>query len=408
MTFLLAGGPQGDVFVGRKAELAGLADVLARARQGEPWLVTIEGESGVGKTALARRSLTPSSGLITLWARADPSEADFEYGLIGQLLRGVDRQALARYPLLAGEVVRSSPFAVGVQLLGIIGELQRAGPVVLVIDDVQWADRRSVEALSFAFRRLSVDAVAVILIVRGDRDQLDATTRRMLLSVAQQRRIVLPGLSVTDVAPLAAALGAGPLGSGAIRRLHDRTGGHTLYLRTVLSDHEGLERLDRETAVVPASLAAAIGDQLAGLPAPTRAVLEMMATVNGQVPLALLGEAAGVPEPTAAIEPAARAGLADLSPDEPTRPVAIRHALQRDAIYGGMTAGRRRELHARAVTIVDEASGWAHRVASLDRPDESLAAQLELLASSEAATGRLALAATHLLWASDISPARAE
>ena len=407
MTFPLAGGPEGGVFVGRKAELAGLADVLARARQGEPWLVTIEGESGVGKTALARRSLAPSAGLISLWARADPSEADFEYGLIGQLLRGADPQVLARYPLLAGDAVRSSPFAVGVQLLGILGELQRAGPVALVIDDVQWADRRSIEALSFAFRRLSVDAVAVILIVRGDRDQLDAPARRMLLSVAQRRRIVLPGLSVNDVAPLAAALGAGPLGSDAIRRLHDRTGGHTLYLRTVLSDREGLERLDREMAVVPASLAAAIGDQLAALPAPTRALLEMMAAVNGRVPLGLLGEAASVAEPTAAIEPAVRAGLADLPPDEPTRPVAIRHALQRDAIYTGMTPGRRRELHARAVTIVDEASGWAHRVASLDRPDESLSAQLERLASGEAASGHLGLAATHLLWASDISPARA-
>src|SRR5215471_4089045 len=230
MTFLLAGGPEGDVFVGRKAELAGLADVLARSRQGEPWLVTIEGESGVGKTALARRALAPSPGLIALWARADPSEADFEYGLIGQLLRGVDRQVLARYPLLAGDVATSSPFAVGVQLLGIIGELQGAGPVALVIDDVQWADRRSVEALSFAFRRLSVDAVAVILIVRGDRAQLDAPTRRMLLSVAQRRRMVLSGLSVNDVAPLAAGLGAGTLAAGAIQRLHDRTGGHTLYL----------------------------------------------------------------------------------------------------------------------------------------------------------------------------------
>ena len=109
VTFLLAGGPEGDVFVGRKAELARLADALARVRQGEPWLVTIEGESGVGKTALARRSLASSAGLIALWARADPDEADLEYGLIGQLLRGVDRRVLARYPLLAGDVVRSCP-----------------------------------------------------------------------------------------------------------------------------------------------------------------------------------------------------------------------------------------------------------------------------------------------------------
>src|SRR5262249_31490212 len=88
--------------------------------------------------------------------------------------------------------------------------------------------------------------------------------------------------------------------------------------------------------------------------------------------------------------------------------VVIRHALQRDAIYAGMTADRRPELHPRAITLVDEASGWAHRVAALDRPDEDLAAQLESLAGGEAASGRLALAATHLRWASDISPGRAD
>jgi len=407
VTFLLAEGPEEDVFVGRAAELDRLADVVARVRRGQPWLVTIEGESGVGKTALARRSLASSSGLTVLWAWADLGEADAEYGIIGQLVRGVDRQMLARYPLLAGDAVRSSPFAVGAQLLGMVGDQQGAGPVALVIDDVQWADRRSVEALSFVLRRLSVDAVAVILIVRGDRDQLDASARRMLLSAAHRRRISLSGLNVDDVAPLAAALGAGPLDSDAIWRLHDRTGGHTLYLRTVLSDTEGLERLGRDTAAVPASLAAAIGDQLATLPASARSLLEMLAVVNGPVPLALLGEAAGVAEPSAAIEPTVRAGLADLPAGEPTRPVVIRHALQRDAIYAGMTPDRRRELHARAVTLVDEASGWAHRVAALDRPDESLAAELEGLAGGEAASGRLALAATHLRWAADISPARA-
>jgi DNA-binding CsgD family transcriptional regulator len=415
VTFVRAGGPEEDVFIGRKAELAQLADVVALVRQSQPWLVTIEGESGVGKTALARHSLASSTGLTALWARADPSEADLDYGIIDQLLRGVDRRVLARYPLFAGGVVESSPFAVGAQLLGIIGDQQGAGPVVLVIDDVQWADRRSVEALSFTFRRLSVDAVAAILVVRGDRDQLDEPTHRMLLSVAQRRQIFLSGLSVDDVAPLAVALGAGPLGSDAVRRLHDRTGGHTLYLRMVLSDTEGLERLGRETvaipaslAAVPASLAAAIGDQLAALPAPTRSLLEMLAVVNGQVPLVLLGGTAGVEKPSAAIEPAIRAGLADLSADEPTRPVGIRHGLQRDAIYVGMTADRRRELHARAVTLVDEPSRWAHRVASLDRPDDALGAQLERLASGEAASGRLALAARHLQWASEISRARVD
>ena len=408
MNSFLAGGPEADVFVGRETELARLTDVVVRVRQGQPWLVTIEGESGIGKTALARHALASSTGLTALWARADPSEADLGYGIVEQLLRGVDRRALAGYPLLAGGVVESSPFAVGAQLLGVVGGQQADGPVALVIDDVQWADRRSVEALSFMFRRLSVDAVMVILVIRGDRDQLDESVRRMLVSVAQRRHISLSGLSVDDVAPLAAALGAGPLGADAIGRLHDRTGGHTLYLQTLLSDSEGSERLGREAIAVPPSLTAAIGDQLAVLSAPTRSLLEMLAVVNRSMSLALLGGAAGAEQPSAAIEPAVRAGLVDLSSDEPSRPVVIRHALQRDAIYALLTAERRRELHARAVALVDEASAWAHRVASLESPDEDLAAQLERLAGDEAATGRLALAATHLRWASDISPARAD
>jgi DNA-binding CsgD family transcriptional regulator len=407
VTFLLAGGPGQDVFVGRAAELARLADVIAQVRHGQPWLVTIEGESGVGKTALAWRCLAAAAGLTVLRARADPGEADLDYGVIGQLVRGVDRPALARYPLLAGAAAGTSPFAVGAQLLGLLGEVQGAGPVAVVIDDVQWADRRSVEALSFTFRRLSVDAVAVIVIVRGNRDQLDDPARRMLRSVARQHRVVLAGLTMGDVEPLAAALGTGPLGAEAVRRLHDRTGGHALYLRTMLADAEGVERLAGERAGLPASLAAAIGDQLAALPGPARQLLELLAVVDGPVPLALLGGAAGVAQPSAAIGPAIRAGLADLPPGDPARPAVIRHALQRDAIYAGLALDRRRELHARAVTLVDEARGWAHRVAALDRPDEGLAGELEALAAREAAAGRLALAGTHLQWAADISPARA-
>ena len=408
MAFLLTAGPEDDTFVGRAAERAELSDVLARARQGEPWLVSIEGESGVGKTALARRAIWSSTSLTPLWARADPSEADLDYGVIQQLVRGADRSLLARYPLLDADAGAASPFAVGAQFLGLVGDLQRAGLVALAIDDVQWTDRRSAEALSFTFRRLSVDAVAVIATIRGDHDQLAPATHRMLLSVGRRRRIFLSGLAVDDVAPLAAALGASELDSAAINDLHSRTGGHALYLRTVLSDAEGLARLRQEEAAVPASLAATIADQLTALPTATRSLLELLAVVNAGVPLALLGNAAEVDQPSASIQPALRAGLADLRTDEPTRPVRIRHALQRDALYAGLTAQRRRELHARAVTLVDAGSGWGHKVASLDHPDESLAAELEQLAIDGAASGHLALAARHLRWASDISPAQAD
>ena len=78
-----------DVFVGRAAELARVAEVVARGRGGQPWLVAIEGEPGVGKTALARRILAGAGAadLKVLSARADQAEADLDFGLVDQLLR---------------------------------------------------------------------------------------------------------------------------------------------------------------------------------------------------------------------------------------------------------------------------------------------------------------------------------
>ncbi len=110
--------------------------------------------------------------------------------------------------------------------------------------------------------------------------------------------------------------------------------------------------------------------------------------------------------PSVAIEAAVAAGLVDWWPQEASCPVALRHALQREAIYAGIAAARRRVLHARAASFVDEATAWGHRVASLDHPDEALAAALEEVAVRDTAGGHLPLAATHLLWAAEISPTR--
>ncbi len=145
----------------------------------------------------------------------------------------------------------------------------------------------------------------------------------------------------------------------------------------------------------PRSVAAAVGEYLRVLPAETRAIVEMLAVLNLRVPLAQLGLAAEAGSPCAAIEPAVASGLMAWWPEEPTCPVEIRLPLVRDAIYAGIGAARRHVLHARAALLVSESASWAHRVAALDHPDEDLAAQL-------------ALAATHLRWASDLSPARAD
>jgi DNA-binding CsgD family transcriptional regulator len=177
-------------------------------------------------------------------------------------------------------------------------------------------------------------------------------------------------------------------------------------LRTLLSEGSDVDPRDPGRLALPRPVAAAIGDQLWALPLDTRVILEMLAVLNLRIPIAQLSQAAVVESPSAAIEPAVISGLVDWWPEEPTCPVEIRHPLIRDAIYARITATQRHMLHARAAAMVSEPASWEHRVAALERPDEGLAGQLESLAGDEIADGRLALAATHLLWASDISPAR--
>jgi DNA-binding CsgD family transcriptional regulator len=396
-----------DVFVGRAAELARIAEVVSRVAAGQPWLVAIEGDPGVGKTALARRALTQAADLRVLSARAGQAETDLDFGLVDQLLRAAGDPG--RSDLRAGGAgLPASSFAVGARLLEVVGEQQATGPVAIVIDDLQWADRRSVEALTFTLRRLSVDPVLAVMVYRGSRGRLDEAARRMLASVENRLHLPLGGLGQDDVAALAAALTAGPLDGESVRWLHQRTGGHPLYLCTLFSDGFDFDPRAPGRLALPRSLAAAIGDHLRVLPSQTRAILEMLAVLNLRLPLAQLGQAAEADSPSAAIEPAVASGLADWWPEEPSCPVEIRHQVVRDAIYAGITAARRRALHARAASMVSESASWAHRVAALDHPDEDLATELERLADEEAAGGRLALAATHLQWASAVSPARAD
>ncbi len=225
-----------------------------------------------------------------------------------------------------------------------------------------------------------------------------------------ENRLFIPlgGLSQEEVASLAAALRAGTLDDEAAAWLYRHTGGHPLYLRTLLSEGFDFDPRALGRPALPRTLAAAVADHLRVLPAETRVILEMLSVLNLRMPLAQVGQAAEVGSPSAAIEPAVASGLVDWWPEEPSCPVAIRHPLVRDAIYAGITATRRRMLHARAASVVNESASWEHRVAALDRPDEDLASQLESLAGEETAGGRLALAATHLQWASEISPERAD
>ena len=102
-----------DPFVGRAAELTRVAEVITRVEAGQPWLVAIEGDPGVGKTALARRCLAGAAGLRVLPAGAAQAETDLDFGIVDQLLRAAGGVSRRRPAGGAGRLPRRSPWARG-------------------------------------------------------------------------------------------------------------------------------------------------------------------------------------------------------------------------------------------------------------------------------------------------------
>ncbi|MBM2620806.1 AAA family ATPase [Actinoplanes sp. LDG1-06] len=392
------------LFVGRAAESEQLRACADEVRAGASRLVVVEGEAGIGKTSLVRGFTASLDDFTVLWATADPSETDFPYGVTGQLTRRLDRAAVAGFPLLAEPAPGSTPHVIGGQLLLLLGELQQSGrPVAVVVDDLQWADRQSVQALGFVLRRLWSDRVLTILATRPV-----AESDNLLRSSERATRLELGGLSGDEVASLARALIAGPLTPGLSERLHAYTGGHPLHARTVLTEvpADVLRDDTQQRWPVPRSLLLAINTQFDRLPAGSREMLEAMAVLDARMPLSAVGRLAGLADPAEALGPALTAGLAVWWPSEPQSPVALVHALQRDAIYDALSPARRRALHAGAAGLVGTAASWSHRVAAADSTDDDLAAELEQSGTAEAALGRNAVAATRLRWASALSTGR--
>ncbi|MFF7738382.1 AAA family ATPase [Streptomyces sp. NPDC007984] len=408
-------GAHGDVtFVGRATELEHMSQCLRQAWSGKASSVLVQGPAGIGKTALVRHwlaRLTPQRHPV-LRAACDPAEEDLAYGMNRQLTSRVPAPLLGRFALLTGVTPTAEPFHVGAELLELIGELQSDGPVLIVVDDVQWADRPSAQALGFVLRRLEADAVMTVLIARSSTEPGRAgglDLPHLIAGMPHSYDLTLTGLDTTDVAELAARVYGRAVGTATVERLREHTAGHALYLQTLLAEVP-LERVSRQEASlpVPTSLAQALRRQLDALPGPARGLVEGIAVLGGPAPLATAAQVASVPEPDSALEPLLANGMVRWWPSRPTTPVAIDHALQRDAILDAVAPRRLRELHAAAAALVDRPASWSHRVAATHGSDATLARELERAATDSRTGGEDDRAATLLLWASEVAATRAE
>ncbi|GIH97231.1 helix-turn-helix transcriptional regulator [Planobispora siamensis] len=386
----MPGGPE-PFFVGRERELAALDEALEQARRGEPHVVLLDGPAGIGKTALIRVFLGAAPGTRVLQASGDEGEAALPYGVLDQLTATP-----------AGDV---EPLAAGSALLDHLGQLQDTGPVVLIVDDAHWADRPSLQALTFVFRRLRLDRVLAIMVTRDGGDpRLPEGLRRVLAGPAALR-LSLGGLDAGELRRLGDLLGLAPLRPQALERLREHTGGNPLHARALLEEVPG-DLLDNTDAPLPAprSYALLVLGQLARCGPRTRQLVEAASVLGMSCPSHTAAALAGLADPLDPLEEAVTLGLLTERHDAGRLIISFPHPLVRASVYQNLGPARRVGLHRRVADLTEDGfHRLRHRVRAADRPDPPLAAELAEHARAQASAGHWAGAADHLLDAAHLS-----
>jgi DNA-binding CsgD family transcriptional regulator len=400
------GDPRGRL-LGRRGECDALDQLLARLRTGRSPVLVLRGEAGVGKTALLEYLVDEASGCRIVRAAGAEAEMELAYAGLQQLcapmldhleaLPGPQREALSTaFGLSAGEP--PDRFFVGLAVLSLCAEAARHTPLLCVVDDAQWLDRASAQALAFVARRLQAESVAVVIAIReiGDESEMPGLPD-----------ITVRGLSETDAHALLESAIHVQLDDRVRDRIVAETRGNPLAL------------LELPRAMTPAELAGGYGlpesmpvasrieqgfrRRLESLPPQTRRLL-LTAAAEPVGDAALVWRAAerlGI-----GVEAAAAASAAGLL--EIDGRVRFRHPLVRSAAYRASALPDRQEVHRALADATDpdhdpDRRAW-HRAHATDTPDEDVAAELERSASRAAARGGVAAAAAFLERAAELTP----
>ena len=364
------------VFVGRGAEVEVLRELVAAVAGGRGGVAWVEGEPGIGKSALVREALSGAgdAGCLGLWGVADELRGRFPLGVIVDCLvsaRAVVGGELEGVSLLlrgegAGDVVAVA----AERVLAAVDRLCAVSPVVLVLDDVQWADEASV---SVWHRLAAATAQVPLLVVAIARPVPWSAALVVARRGAAERGQVLAVRPLPDaeVAVLVGELVGGRAGPG-LAGLARQAGGNPLYVRELTEAlmREGRVRVTKGVAELaggagrgaPVTLAAAIEARLGFVSPEALGVLRMAALLGAQFSVRDLAVVSGHGgwELARVVREAVSAGVLVESGEQ----LAFRHGLIAQALVDGVPTGVRAELHRDAARALAAADGGAERVAA--------------------------------------------
>ncbi len=388
--------PEIDGTVGRDAELACALAAVREVALGRAGILVVEGEAGIGKTRLVQSIVDEArdTDVTVFHGHAHPFERSRPFGVVADALglhrRGRDPATAAISTRLGGtgrptDAAGDLRFQVIEQIVDLVETSCRERPVLLVAEDVHWADTASLSAISSVARQLPLSPLLVVVTARPS--PLSTEAARLLddLSAAGARTLELRPLAPADVAALARhALGAPP--GDELRALLAKAGGNPLWIVAMLGalDDGGLlqrtgQCVDATTSDLPASLHALVVRRLRHLPKGTRDLLQVTAVLGDDVPLRDVATVAhrAPTDVVAELGDAFEAQLLDETEDR----VVFRHQVVHDAIYQHVPAPSRRLLHREAAIALTAAGAdrldvAGHLMLGAERGDEEVIAAL--------------------------------
>jgi ATP/maltotriose-dependent transcriptional regulator MalT len=399
----------GNVFVGRARELAELERAMDDARAGRGAAMLVAGDAGIGKSRLVSELVgrAQATGFVVFLGHSiDLAGTDLPFHPFVEALRPLGQ----RWD--DGGQVAGSQLRVFEKTLAVLGDRAALDPVLLVLEDVHWADVSTLDLVLFLAHHVAVRPI--LLVVTARLDEIGPGDRMRILADGIRRsgvgrRVDLSGLEDGEISALLEAAITTPLPPVVVQAIVDRSEGNPFFaeeLLAVAGDGDG---------GLPHSLREMLLHRTTGLDRATLHLLGVVAAAGGEIAYPVLSAAFEGPETEAreCLRRTVQRGIVVVARDSDR--VRFRHALLAEAVYGTLLPGEREDLHARlAMLLVDRPDSspaeLARHWAAARRSSEALHAWIEAATQSERMAG-LAEAHRHLeraiaLW--DRVPAAAE